>query len=207
MTRMRDIPHFFWACILAFVWMWVWSVTEPANARARGSAPIVYKIVVRRPGAWARCTATAITPRRLLTAKHCVWTAQGLQEAFLVSDERMRPLQLEAFADDGAGDWAVLELAQGTTPLPDPRQIALSGPAQGEALCFTGLGCDGTAQERCGTYSAPLTAHIMFLTDLLLCPGDSGGPLYTSRGEIVGVASATSKDGKAFSLFSRPPAQ
>ena len=88
-------------------------------------------------------------------------------------------------------DWDLAALAI-RRPRTEPLPVATQSPQPGEPLTIAGYGPDGTYRTlsgRCTNYYSPrpgLTREVVEV-DVEARHGDSGGPIFNSRGEIAGV--------------------
>lgn len=156
----------------------------------------------------AHCLGVAIDAETVITAKHCVQR---------VND--MAPLHPGRFIVVGSGSGrqvvAVEPIPGGYQQLGElvGRDLAIlevrGEPLEGAKMTNTPLGSgdevfflprDG-GDARSGAVRASTSRELM--TDPLTCEGDSGGPLFDSRGSVVGIASwrSGSQCGDGLSAF------
>ena len=88
-------------------------------------------------------------------------------------------------------DWDLAALAI-QRPQAQPLPLATEPPRPGEPLSITGYGPEGayrTVAGRCVKYHTPggNLPHEIVEVDVEARRGDSGGPIYNSRGEIAGI--------------------
>lgn len=157
------------------------------------------------------CTASLITPRVMLTARHCVMRADGDTQAsassisfYVGSSQRAITAQYRARAiylipgstsnigDGRATDLALVELA--TPARETPMEIALGSPGTLNGQQITAIGYGQTPSGQTGTKyrtSAAVTGlqQGLIFVDPAVCQGDSGGPVIGPDGLIYGVAS------------------
>ena len=151
-------------------------------------------------GAISGCTATLIAPEVIITAAHCLGfrsaRTPGRYGEFTIygaggGDRRSYPIDLYVSYSGGSlgqDDVALMRLAE---PVPadvaTPARLAREEPARGASMAIWGFGC-----TRRGTGTDWQKRRYDFLegagTDNL-CPGDSGGPVMTSGGEVVRINS------------------
>jgi len=174
----------------------------------------------------SRCTATAIGPATILLAAHCIDHLAFID--FVTLDNATTGIceQAPGFeVVDDSEDWALCLLEHELTGIPFETVDLEALPAVGDPLILTGYGCtqEGGALDgllRIGLSivddkpfnwpdetSTIYTASDMSAGGAILCPGDSGGPLYRFSGgvgdarSIVGVNSRTTFE-FGVSLFS-----
>lgn len=175
------------------------------------------------PGSWPatfvfvsssnnRCTATAIGPRVLLTAGHCVSPSEkgNIQETGIT-------LVCEKHS---FGDAVDLALCQSSREIPlnkgdyyETLDLNPGAPPLGSALALLGFGCSEKSKASTGLYEgiaivsiAPTPETLTFETKggASICSGDSGGAAYlpgalNGSRTIVGVASKMAgKEGSNF---------
>jgi V8-like Glu-specific endopeptidase len=177
------------------------------------------------------CTGTLIADDRVLTAHHCV-SARDARGRVLEKDMAPRDVQIELGGDylpwgevtvraiiapqcgyrSGDGDIAILVLSRHLIGMPTSTARIESPPEVHDDLTVFGFGrCalspdaihrawrDAGKVETVGTDA--------FSAKAAICPGDSGGPVYNSRSELIGVVSASvmHPDGQTMdtSIFTR----
>jgi MYXO-CTERM domain-containing protein len=191
------------------------SVAQPIVAGAADPAdPAMVELFAIQRNSVAKCTATLITPRILLTAAHCIFETQGARyRVFLGNDDGnvtakdLLPVTAAVFDpmysnNAVSHDIGVVVLAAPLSIAPVPmNRDPLPATAVGQAARYVGYGLtDGVAQRGDGRKRAA-TAPIAQITQTLIrigknahgtCNGDSGGPLLmdTGAGEaVIGVVS------------------
>jgi len=179
-----------------------------------GADPAIMELVAQKSTLAARCTATLITPRVLLTAAHCFTETVGFRYAVFprnddtnFTDKDLLPLQATVYDPSynnmprQGNDFAIIVLA---TPLDVPpvrlNRVPIDG-LEGKAVRYVGYGLSIGSDRSSGGIKRQATAPIAQINGTLIaiapnahgsCPGDSGGPMLINdgRGEsIVGIAS------------------
>lgn len=187
------------------------------NGTPSSQASIVAVIHTRPDGSRQLCSGTVISPRVVVTAKHCVFEDVGGTEwvpipaarlSILLGDDIVgAPGASIAVAaidttpgpyhdDDGlsGGDVALLSLAF-DAPVP-PLPVATAAPATGVAVRLVGFGYTGEGRtgelgiRHEGPASIVSVAAETFTTEgaSWTCIGDSGGPALDPSGAVLGVA-------------------
>src|SRR5256714_3897683 len=114
--------------------------------------PAIMELLSNKGNLWARCTATLVTSRVLLTAAHCFVETPGFRHAVFpgnddtnFTEKDLLPLQATAF-DPAYGnprqghDFAVVVLASPLPIRPVPINRASMTEAQGKTIRFVGYG-------------------------------------------------------------------
>jgi hypothetical protein len=175
--------------------------------------PAIMELLSNKGNLWARCTATLVTPRVLLTAAHCFVETPGFRRAvFPGNDDRnftekdLLPLEATAYDPDyrvarQGHDFGIVVLA---SPLPIPPLRINRAPidkAQGKIIRYVGYGLVNGRDPNSGGLKRTATAPIADVSSILIavapnahgsCQGDSGGPMLLDDGtgeSIIGVTS------------------
>lgn len=177
---------------------WFTYVDRAAIGRAEAATA---QLEVSEGNASSLCSAVLVAPSVILTAKHCVgWPADKRAASYTVAfylpsgevDRQAQPL-----AEDERHDLAALVLASRAPVAPAPVRAA--APVAGDLVFFAGYPGPGSAMvERAGrvlngrediALDDGRKYPDMTVTDIVLRPGESGGPLLDADGEVVGIAS------------------
>jgi hypothetical protein len=175
---------------------------EPQLINGRIVDPTFFPAVLRMTTG-GTCTATLIGPATVLLAAHCV--ANNSQIAFRAGSVTVRGICRHApDYDDGVnmGSDIALCLLRNNVLGIAYESVSFSLPNVGEELTLSGYGCTAEGLHSDGIFRIgnsiainPPPSLIHFKGTLytqsridagqaVLCPGDSGGPLYRMSGEI-----------------------
>lgn len=201
-----------------------WGIVD--GERTDMNEQAVVAVLNRRGGL---CTGTLISPRVVLTAKHCIQSSgatgptaasnmvigigdrvRGLTETYNAIDIRTTP---GPYRDDGSLsglvgiDVALITLQTESTIEPIPVHRGNAANLVGEMARAVGFGeiPEGGAgvKYRRLTQVTELRGGVIG-TPPTICQGDSGGPLITLDGEVFGVASfGTGACGGGFNGYNR----
>lgn len=159
------------------------------------------------------CTGVWVTETLVLTAKHCtVKTGFSVATKQQVMDGVRVRQHIESFSAtvvgvDGAHD---LALVQVDNPPPHPVATVAAAPAKGEHVMTM-----GHAMGLWWSFSSGEVAAVRELDDgFITCnvvqttaptsAGNSGGGLFNTKGELVGVAHATLTRGQNLNFYIHP---
>ena len=171
------------------------------------------------------CTGTLIADDLVLTAHHCV-AARGADGEILSHDKKPSELAIELGGGylpwgevkvraivapecghvTGDGDIAILVLSRRLIGMPT-LAVRLEAPPEAgkDSLALHGFGrcaMSGDGVRRVARPSGGISSvgPGSFLAKAGVCPGDSGGPVLSRKGEVIGVISASAMDGNPYTV-------
>jgi hypothetical protein len=188
-----------------------------------GEVPLALSLeddhVVRVVAGQSTCSGTLIDGMRVLTAHHCV-TERDKFGDIVARDLPPDQIRVELGGDylpwgevgvraivtppcghrAGEGDIAILVLERRLVGVPTLEPKLEWQPAKGDVIEPVGFGrCDlsfdGIRRKHRAGGPIDTIAPGHFRLRAAICPGDSGGPALTKKGDLVGVVSASAMDG------------
>jgi hypothetical protein len=164
------------------------------------------------------CSGALIEADRVLTAHHCV-SARSRHGEMLAEDVKPEAIRVELGGEDlpwgevgvravvaptcghaaGDGDLAVLVLDRPLVGMQTRPARIDRGPVLKESIQPIGFGrcalsTDALHRRTRARASIDTISDARFRADAAICPGDSGGPVVTTNGEVLGVISAAVMD-------------
>ena len=195
-------------CVSLFVALSALSVAGAADSNQRwdGAHPAVVRIIVPERNAMAYGSGTLVggddEHGLIVTNWHVVRDAAGPISVVFADGFRSGAIVLKT-----DHDWDLAALAIWRPPAVQPVPVATYLPPQGEPLTIAGYGPGWyrAAGGRCLQYVAPLGNFPAEIIEVSVAAreGDSGGPIFNSRGEIAGVLFGTAEGKTAGSYGGR----
>jgi len=161
----------------------------------RELSPSVVSIAVKRSGADAGGTGFLVGEEIVATNHHVIEGAQALQVKFMTGEKYTR---IELLADDSQQDLALLRIefsAVDAGARPQARALPLGDSdavTVGERVLSIGnpLGLEHTLTDGLVSARRVFEGRNWIQTSAPVSPGNSGGPLFDMRGEVIGVTTA-----------------
>lgn len=175
--------------------------------------PFVSLYLEGKDGKWSGCSGVLLGPRQVLTASHCV---EDIKKIEVVSFERnLKPSTVYAAAWQINPTWQKLKNRTGPESHKDdlaivilPKEVAgpyaeISADKESNVkdALYVGIGLrEGNKADEKIRYAKNINAfRLKFRPEggtwisrggAILCDGDSGGPLYSKDGKLLGIAAA-----------------
>lgn len=136
-------------------------------------------------------TGFFIEPTKIVTNAHVVRLASKVVYRVLGAERTLTAKEISNYSEKL--DLAVLEAAEPGTPL---RLSAADAPQIGEKVIVIGnpKGLEGSVSEGIVAGVRGTDTSRLIQITAPISPGNSGGPVFNSQGEVMGVATATLRD-------------
>lgn len=161
----------------------------------RELSPSVVAIAVKRSGADAGGTGFLVAEEIVATNHHVIEGALAVQVKFMSGEKYSR---IELLSDDSQQDLALLRIdfaAADAGPRPQAKSLPLGDSdavSVGERVLSIGnpLGLEHTLTDGLVSARRVFEGRNWIQTSAPVSPGNSGGPLFDMRGEVIGVTTA-----------------
>ena len=151
----------------------------------------------------SNCTMTVITPKYGITSGHCAETGElitgyskyGRKAEIGIVVEDYMPENQDNIPNNNLVDVALIKFHDNIKGAQD--SIFNEYPRKGSSVSILGHRSKGSQGHVVETKDPNQRQRNIILTDALVRPGDSGGPVYDSKGNIIGIVEYSYNTGES----------
>ena len=152
----------------------------------------VVKIIISSNKETAVCSGVVIGGNQVITAKHCVDKNQISQIVVISDNERFI---VSEYSMSKNSDLAILSFLE-SLPIQRVKIGLFFEDLESQPGYMVGFGCDGTRLKKNVQYQKSYVNPDVFHIKGCVCHGDSGGALFNTNDELIGIISNTYEDGQ-----------